>query len=85
MKYSFLQMNILAKDLCDKKSFPFVKEDYLNWEYRIKLFKTLFLEKEKEKDFSTKYTVYSIQAMKKSTIITSIIQKTIPQHQEDKQ
>lgn len=51
MKVTILQMNILAKDLCDKKSFPFVNEEYLNWEHRKDLYKTLFLEKEKEKDF----------------------------------
>lgn len=40
--FSIMQFNTLAKNLCDKKSFPFIKEEFLDWNYRLKLFKTLF-------------------------------------------
>ena len=48
---SLLQMNILAKSLCDSKAFPFVKENCLDWNLRIKMLNSLFSSTEANKDF----------------------------------
>ena len=40
--YSFLQLNTLAKFCCNQVSFPRVNPNYLDWDYRKKLFKELF-------------------------------------------
>lgn len=44
--FSIFQLNTLAKNLCDTKSFPMIEKEYLEWNYRLTKFEEIFNKEE---------------------------------------